>query len=422
MNKLVEWKRKKNRKPLILNGARQVGKTWLLKEFGKRHYEDVAYFMCDKDEEISNIFSSNFDIERIILQLSARIGKDIHPEKTLIIFDEIQSSPRILECLKFFYEDAPKFHIAVAGSLLGISLHQGNSFPVGKVDMIRIFPMNFEEFLIANEQEKLVDILNKKDYDSINKLKDTYEKFLRQYYFVGGMPAAVQAHVEKDGLQEVRSIQNQILFDYSRDFSKHVSKTVIPRVNMVWQGIPAQLFKENKKFIYGVLKDGGRAKEFETAIQWLVDAGLVYKVNRCKTIKMPLKAYEDFSAFKLFLIDCGLLGALAEIPASQMLVSDDTIKEYKGGFTEQYVLQQMMSRDEGSIYYYSAENSRLKIDFLTQDERGIMPIEVKAEGNVRANSLSEFLKNNPEIRGIRYSMLPYIQQDHFDNLPLWAIK
>lgn len=422
MNKLVEWKRKKNRKPLILNGARQVGKTWLLKEFGKRHYEDVAYFMCDKDEEISNIFSSNFDIERIILQLSARIGKDIHPEKTLIIFDEIQSSPRILECLKFFYEDAPKFHIAVAGSLLGISLHQGNSFPVGKVDVIRIFPMNFEEFLIANEQEKLVDILNKKDYDSINKLKDTYEKFLRQYYFVGGMPAAVQAHVEKDGLQEVRSIQNQILFDYSRDFSKHVSKTVIPRVNMVWQGIPAQLFKENKKFIYGVLKDGGRAKEFETAIQWLVDAGLVYKVNRCKTIKMPLKAYEDFSAFKLFLIDCGLLGALAEIPASQMLVSDDTIKEYKGGFTEQYVLQQMMSRDEGSIYYYSAENSRLKIDFLTQDERGIMPIEVKAEGNVRANSLSEFLKNNPEIRGIRYSMLPYIQQDHFDNLPLWAIK
>ncbi|MCQ2286909.1 MAG: ATP-binding protein [Bacteroidales bacterium] len=422
MNKLVEWKRKKNRKPLILNGARQVGKTWLLKEFGKRHYEDVAYFMCDKDEEISNIFSSNFDIERIILQLSARIGKDIHPEKTLIIFDEIQSSPRILECLKFFYEDAPKFHIAVAGSLLGISLHQGNSFPVGKVDMIRIFPMNFEEFLIANEQEKLVDILNKKDYDSINKLKDTYEKFLRQYYFVGGMPAAVQAHVEKDGLQEVRSIQNQILFDYSRDFSKHVSKTVIPRVNMVWQGIPAQLFKENKKFIYGVLKDGGRAKEFETAIQWLVDAGLVYKVNRCKTIKMPLKAYEDFSAFKLFLIDCGLLGALAEIPASQMLVSDDTIKEYKGGFTEQYVLQQMMSRDEGSIYYYSAENSRLEIDFLTQDERGIMPIEVKAEGNVRANSLSEFLKNNPEIRGIRYSMLPYIQQDHFDNLPLWAIK
>lgn len=422
MNKLVEWKRKKNRKPLILNGARQVGKTWLLKEFGKRHYEDVAYFMCDKDEEISNIFSSNFDIERIILQLSARIGKDIHPEKTLIIFDEIQSSPRILECLKFFYEDAPKFHIAVAGSLLGISLHQGNSFPVGKVDMIRIFPMNFEEFLIANKQEKLVDILNKKDYDSINKLKDTYEKFLRQYYFVGGMPAAVQAHVEKDGLQEVRSIQNQILFDYSRDFSKHVSKTVIPRVNMVWQGIPAQLFKENKKFIYGVLKDGGRAKEFETAIQWLVDAGLVYKVNRCKTIKMPLKAYEDFSAFKLFLIDCGLLGALAEIPASQMLVSDDTIKEYKGGFTEQYVLQQMMSRDEGSIYYYSAENSRLEIDFLTQDERGIMPIEVKAEGNVRANSLSEFLKNNPEIRGIRYSMLPYIQQDHFDNLPLWAIK
>lgn len=422
MNKLVEWKEKKNRKPLILNGARQVGKTWLLKEFGKRYYEDVAYFMCDKDEEISKIFSANFDIERIILQLSARIGKDIRPEKTLIILDEIQSSPRILECLKFFYEDAPDFHIAVAGSLLGISLHQGNSFPVGKVDMIRIFPMNFEEFLIANKQERLVDILNKKDYDSINTLKDTYEKFLRQYYFVGGMPAAVLAYVEKEGLQEVRSIQAQILFDYSRDFSKHVSKTDIPRVNMVWQGIPAQLFKENKKFIYGLLKDGGRAKEFEMAIQWLVDAGLVYKVNRCKAIKMPLKAYEDFSAFKLFLCDCGLLGALAEIPASQMLVSDDAIKEYKGGFTEQYVLQQMVSRDEGSIYYHSAENSRLEIDFLVQKEGKPVPIEVKAEGNVRANSLSEFLKNNPEIRGVRYSMLPYVQQEHFDNLPLWAIQ
>lgn len=420
MNKLVEWKEKKNRKPLILNGARQVGKTWLLKEFGKRYYEDVAYFMCDKDEEISKIFSANFDIERIILQLSARIGKDIRPEKTLIIFDEIQLSPRILECLKFFYEDAPNFHIAC--SLLGISLHQGNSFPVGKVDMIRVFPMNFEEFLIANKQERLVDILNGKDYDSINTLKDTYEKFLRQYYFVGGMPAAVLAYVEKEGLQEVRSIQTQILFDYSRDFSKHVSKTDIPRVNMVWQGIPAQLFKENKKFIYGLLKDGGRAKEFEMAIQWLVDAGLIYKVNRCKAIKMPLKAYEDFSAFKLFLCDCGLLGALAEIPASQMLVSDDAIKEYKGGFTEQYVLQQMVSRDEGSIYYYSAGNSRLEIDFLVQKEAKIVPIEVKAEGNVRANSLSEFLKNNPEIRGVRYSMLPYVQQEHFDNLPLWAIQ
>ena len=418
----MEWKEKKNRKPLILNGARQVGKTWLLKEFGKRYYEDVAYFMCDKDEEMSKIFSSNFDIDRIILQLSARIGKDIRPEKTLIIFDEIQSSPRILECLKFFYEDAPDFHIAVACSLLGISLHQGNSFPVGKVDMIRIFPMNFEEFLIANKQERLVDILNKRDYDSINTLKDTYEKFLRQYYFVGGMPAAVQAYIEKEGIQEVRAIQTQILFDYSRDFSKHVSKTDIPRVNMVWQGIPAQLFKENKKFIYGLLKDGGRAKEFEMAIQSLVDAGLIYKVNRCKAIKMPLKAYEDFSAFKLFLCDCGLLGALAEIPASQMLVSDDAIKEYKGGFTEQYVLQQMVSRDEGSIYYHSAENSRLEIDFLVQKEGKIVPIEVKAKGNVRANSLSEFLKNNPEIRGVRYSMLPYVQQEHFDNLPLWAIQ
>lgn len=422
ISKLKEWKDKKNRKPLILNGARQVGKTWLLKEFGKRYYEDVAYFMCDKDEEIKQIFSSSFDVNRILMQLSARIGKDIRPEKTLIIFDEIQSAPRVLEGLKFFCEDAPEYHIAVAGSLLGISLHQGNSFPVGKVDMIRIYPMNYEEFLLAMGQEKLVDILTAKDYASINALKDTYEKYLRQYYFVGGMPAAVLAHSNNEGLEEVRNIQQQILFDYARDFSKHVSRTDVPRVNMVWQGMPAQLFKENKKFIYGVLKDGGRAKEFETAIQWLVDAGLVYKINRCKAVKMPLKAYEDFSAFKLFMCDCGLLGAMAEIPASQMLVSDEAIKEYKGGFTEQYVLQQMVSRDRGSIYYFSADNSRLEIDFVVQKDGKVVPIEVKAEGNVRANSLSEYLKNNADLHGTRYSMLPYIEQEHFNNLPLWAIE
>lgn len=422
ISKLEEWKNKKNRKPLILNGARQVGKTWLLKEFGNRYYDDIAYFMCDKDEEISKIFSANFDVKRILMQLSARIGKDINPEKTLIIFDEIQSSPRVLEGLKFFCEDAPEYHVAVAGSLLGISLHQGNSFPVGKVDMIRMFPMNFEEFLLAMGQEKLVDILIKKDYFSINILKDTFEKFLRQYYFVGGMPAAVLAHANNDGLDEVRAIQQQILFDYSRDFSKHVSKTDIPKVNMVWQSMPAQLFKENKKFIYGVLKDGARAKEFENAIQWLIDAGLVYKVNRCKVPKMPLKAYEDFSAFKLFMCDCGLLGALSEIPASQMLVSDEGIKEYKGGFTEQYVLQQIISRDRGSIYYYSSDDSRLEIDFLVQNEGKIVPIEVKAEGNVRANSLSTYLQNNPNLHGIRYSMLPYVKQEHFDNIPLWAVE
>ncbi|MBR6041278.1 MAG: ATP-binding protein [Paludibacteraceae bacterium] len=419
--KLRDWKNKEKRKPLILNGARQVGKTWILKEFGRQYYTDVAYFMCDKDNEIERIFSSNFNVERILMQLSARRGKDIRPNETLIIFDEIQTAPKVLESLKFFCEDAPEYHIAVAGSLLGISLHQGFSFPVGKVDMIRIFPMNFEEFLLAMRQDLLVDILRKRDYDSINMLKDTFENFLRQYYYVGGMPASVQCHADKEGLEAVREIQKQILFDYSRDFSKHVPKADVPRVNMVWQGMPAQLFKENKKFIYGVLKDGGRAKEFETAIQWLIDAGLVYKVNRCKAPKMPLKAYEDFSAFKLFLCDCGLLGALAEIPASQMLVSDEAIKEYKGGFTEQYVLQQLVSHSGGAIYYYSSDNSRLEIDFLTQVDGKVVPIEVKAEGNVRANSFSAYLSEHPDLHGIRYSMLPYIQQEHFDNVPLWAV-
>lgn len=422
INKLIEWKDKANRKPLILNGARQVGKTWLLKEFGKRCFDDVAYFMCDKNDDLQAIFGGNFDVKRILFQLSAYRGKSIIPEKTLIVFDEIQAAPQILESLKFFCEDAPEYHIAVAGSLLGISLHHGSSFPVGKVDMIRIFPMSFEEFLNALGKENLVKALEWNDEETINVLQSTFIDLLRQYYFVGGMPAAVLSHVRGEGIEAVRTIQQQILFDYSRDFSKHVSNTEVSRINMVWNSLPSQLFKENKKFIYGVLKNGGRAKEFELSIQWLIDAGLVYKVNRCRAPQMPLKAYEDLSAFKLFMCDCGLLGAMSDIPASLILANNTAIKEFKGGFTEQYVLQQMVAKGYGSIYYYSADDSRLELDFLVQSNDSIVPIEVKAEANVRSNSFSEYLNKNPDLHGIRYSMLPYAKQEHFDNLPLWAIR
>lgn len=419
---LYRWKNNKRRKPLIVNGARQVGKTWLLREFGRIAYEKVAYLTCDKDSMIAEIFSGNFDVHRIIMNLSARTHIDITPETTLIILDEVQSVPKVLESLKYFCEDAPQYHVAVAGSLLGIELHQGNSFPVGKVDMVHIFPMNFEEFLMASGKDQMAELLRTRNYELINTLLPAYTDLLRQYYFVGGMPAAVASFVSGEGLKEVRKIQNQILFDYKRDFSKHAPVQEVPRINMVWNSIVSQLFKENKKFIYNVMKKGARAKEFEIAIQWLVDSGLVYQVFRSREPQMPLKAYEDMSAFKLFFLDLGLLGAMAEVPSAQILIGDSALKEFKGGFTEQYVFQQMRSNSEGSVYYYSADNSRLEIDFLVQNENGIVPIEVKAGGNVRATSLNAYLAQHPELHAIRYSMLPYKKQDRLVNIPLCAVR
>lgn len=419
--KLLEWKVSRDRKPLILNGARQVGKTWLLKAFGKQEYNKVAYINCDKNKMLQDVFGTDYDMKRIIRTLSALTNVEIQPGNTLLILDEIQSAPKVLASLKYFCEDAPDYHVAVAGSLLGIALHNDESFPVGKVDMMRVFPMNFEEFILALDKKQMYDILRSKDYVVMNSLSDALIDLLRQYYYVGGMPAVVQAYVRNEGLQKVRALQKQILFDYGKDFSKHAPSREVPRINMVWQAIPAQLAKENKKFIYGTLRKGARANEFEVAIQWLIDTGLIHKVNRCKQPSLPLKMYEDIAAFKLFIVDCGLLGAMVDAPASQILIGDSIFKEYKGAFTEQYVLQQMISRDEYNIYYYSADDSRLEIDFLIQQDATIVPIEVKAEGNVKANSLSQYLKEHPELTAIRYSMLPYKQQEHMMNIPLYAV-
>jgi uncharacterized protein len=419
-SQLLEWKNRKDRKPLILNGARQVGKTWLLREFGKNEFESVAYFSCDRMAELKEVFAMDFDTTRIIRSLSALSGVDILPGKTLIIIDEIQQLPVAITSLKYFCEDAPAYHIAVAGSLLGVFLHEGFSFPVGKVDMIKVYPMVFDEFLEAHGKLQLLEVLRARDYDVINPLNGAFVEELRQYYFTGGMPAAVAAYVNGEGLNRVREIQKLILFAYSNDFSKHVEKQVAQRINMVWQNIPSQLAKENKRFVYGALKKGARASEFELAIEWLVNAGLVYKVDRVKQPLMPLKFYEDFSAFKLFLLDCGLLGAMTDTPAAAILVGDSIFKEYKGTFTELFVLQQLKAIDSIPVFYYSSSDSQVEIDFMAQCGVSVIPLEVKAEENLRAKSLHQFVDSHPGLTGMRFSMSGYRCQSWMENVPLYA--
>ena len=420
IQQLKEWKSKSDRKPLLIHGARQVGKTWLLREFAKREYRKEAYIVCRKNELARQLFSQDFNIDRILRGLRALSGVDITPHDTLIILDEVQDIPEALESLKYFKEEAPEYHIAVAGSLLGISLHQDVSYPVGKVNVINLYPMNFEEFLLAKGENEACKLLQSRDYDTLNLLHEKYTDLLRQYYYVGGMPEAVKKYVETGALQEVRDIQEGILQGYGLDFSKHAPKEQVPRIRMVWSSIPSQLFKENKKFIYGALRKGARAHDFEMAIQWLIDAGLIYKV-RCTKPELPLSIYEDLSAFKLYMLDIGLMGALVKTDPANILIKNDIFKEYKGGMTEQYVLQQMKSKDIAPVYYHKTDDSRLEIDFLIQRKGEMIPIEVKAEGNVRSNALSQFLSHRPDLQAERYSMLPYKRQGNLTNIPLYAV-
>ncbi len=421
LQQLVEWKNKEGRKPLILNGARQVGKTWALREFAKREYAKEAYVLCRKDELVEQVFKKDFNVERILLSLKALTKVDITPGDTLIILDEVQEIPEAIEALKYFCEDAPQYHIAVAGSLLGISLHHDVSFPVGKVNEIDIYPMNFGEFLLAKGESQAYQLLKEKNFDVTNVIHEKYVDLLRQYYYVGGMPEAVKSFVEKSSLIDVRRIQNDILNGYERDFSKHAPVEQIERIRLVWKSIPSQLFKDNKKFIYGALRKGARANEFELAIQWLIDSGLLYKVSRCTKPALPLAIYEDFSAFKLYLLDVGLLGAMVDTDPAQVLINNTVFSEYKGGMTEEYVLQEMKSRGISRVFYHKTDDSRLELDFVIQYEGRLLPIEVKAEGNVRANSLTALLKTNPDLKAVRFSMLPYRQQDQLYCVPLYAI-
>ena len=418
---LKKWKESPTRKPLILQGARQVGKTYILKEFGAREYSEVVYINCDDNNDMQNMFV-DYDVDRIIRSMSAISGISIKPSTTLLILDEIQEVERGLASLKYFCEKAPEYHVAVAGSLLGITLHEGTSVPVGKVDMLYMYPMDFEEFLLAMGKEQLVELLRNNSWAALTPLRGMLTELLRQYYFVGGMPEAVKAYVERGDIWEVRSIHSKIIDAYRNDMSKHAPKQQVQRINMVWNSIPSQLARDNKKFIYGALRKGARANDFEMAIQWLVDSGLVHKVHRISKPVVPLKFYEDMASFKLFLLDCGLLGALSETPPEQILIGDNVFEEYKGAFTENYVLQQLKSLPRTFVYYYSNDNSTLEIDFVVQHEAHVIPIEVKAEENLRAKSLRQFVTDNSGLHGVRFSMSDYREQDWLTNVPLWAVR
>ena len=419
---LVEWKNHPSRKPLILNGARQVGKTWLLKEFGRREYQNMAYINCDHNEQMQSILSEGFDMPRILRNLSALTNVDIQPGKTLIILDEVQSVVGGIPSLKYFCENAPQYHVAVAGSLLGIQLHRGESFPVGKVQMMTLYPMSFGEYLLAKGEGMKKKLLDEPDYSIWSAIGSAYTDLLRQYYFTGGMPAAVEAFIEGESLHAVRNIQKQILADYAADFSKHAPGNEVPRIKMVWNSIPSQLARENRKFIYGAIKSGARAKDFELAIQWLIDCGLAYMIPRVSKAAMPLKFYEDFQAFKLYLVDIGLMGALVDTPAEKILIGADIFEEYKGAFTEQYVLQQMVSVEDTHIYYYSTPDSRTEVDFVIQRGCSVVPIEVKAEENLRAKSLRQLVTSNPGLHGLRFSMSGYREQEWMTNIPLFGVE
>lgn len=415
-DELCAWKNKNNRKPLILSGARQVGKTWILKEFGNAEFDNLAYINCDKATEMQNAFT-DFDTDRLIRFFSVVSNTSIQPGKTLIVLDEIQEVPIGLTALKYFCENASQYHIVVAGSLLGLELHKGTGFPVGKVDEINMYPLSFKEFLIAMGKDSIINLMDEHRWEELSSLSKMLIELLRQYYYVGGMPEVVKNYVADQDILQVRKTQKQILADYRRDFSKHVPSSLLPKVNMVWDSIPSQLAKENKKFIYGLLKKGGRAKEFEDAIQWLINAGLVYKVNRVSKIESPLKFYEDISAFKLFTVDLGLLGAMVDVPAKEVLINDNMFIEYKGAFTEQYVLQEIIEYGL-QPYYYSKENSRLEIDLIVQTDE-VYPIEVKAEENLKSKSLKTAYDENPKLKAVRLSMCGYKEQDWMTNVPLY---
>ena len=378
-------------------------------------------FSLDRDKEACSIFEQGGPTSSLLQKLSALASIDITAGDTLLILDEIQNCPQALTALKYFCEDSPEMHIAVAGSLLGISVHGNSSFPVGKVDIMRLYPMNFYEFLCAIGREKLAQALTDGNWSLIDSLSELYIDLLRQYFYVGGMPAVVQSFVANGELLQVRELQHRILNDYEADFSKHAPANEVPRIRMVWQSIPSQLAKENKKFIYGALKKGARAASFEMALQWLYDAGLVYKVNQVNAIKMPLKFYEEFGAFKLFLLDIGLLGAMVDAPASAILVKDDVFTEYKGAFTELYVCMQLQGTDI-PLFYHTVQNSRIEIDFAAQIGSAAYPIEVKAEENVKAKSLKTFLQKHQELQGIKLSMKNRIDQDRLKCIPLYGFR
>ena len=422
MEQLKAWKAKRQRKPLIIRGARQVGKTWLMKEFGATYYNEVVYINFDNNERMKNLFEGSLEIDRLITGLELYAGHKINAENTLLIFDEVQEVPKALTSLKYFNEDAPQYQIVCAGSMLGVALHQGTSFPVGKVEFLDLYPLSFFEFMMAMGKEQFMKLLQKGDFEMATTFKQDYIDLLKHYYYVGGMPEVVLSFSENKDFNEVREIQQRILAAYEQDFSKHAPNEVVPRIRMLWNSIPAQLTKENKKFIYGLIKEGARAKEYELALLWLTDCGLVHKVHRVMAPSLPLKAYEDLKAFKLFLVDVGLLSCMVGLRQGILLDGNEMFKEFKGALTEQYVLQQLKTLKGVQTYYWTAERGTAEVDFVIDTGNAIIPVEVKAEVNLQAKSLKTYReKFNPAL-SIRTSMADYKREDWLLNLPLWAVE
>jgi predicted AAA+ superfamily ATPase len=422
IKELINWKLNDYRKPLIILGARQVGKTWLIEEFGRQEYKQTVYINFEKMKAVRNLFVEDFDVQRILTSLTVFARKEINPENTLIVFDEIQAAEGGITSLKYFCEDAPEYHIIAAGSLLGMNLHQNVSYPVGKVDFLYMHPLSFLEFLTALDEERLANLLENPDWKLVNIFKDKLITYLRYYLFVGGMPEVVKYFVEKRDFRIVRNTQRRILTTYQNDFSKHAPKDIVQRINMVWKSIPSQLAKENKKFIYGVVKQGGRAKEFELAIQWLLDCGLLHQIYRISKPDMPLSAYQDLAAFKLYHNDVGLLCAMAKLPLTAIVDGNAVFGEFKGSLTENYVIQQLLLHDDNAIYYWTNDNNTNEVDFVIQNEEEIIPVEVKSGENLKSASFKFFCEKYKPKRAIRTSLTDYKEESWMINLPLYAIN
>ena len=418
---LKKWKNSQNRKPLIIRGARQVGKTWLMKEFGKTCYEKYAYINFDDNSRMQKLFEEDFDLDRIIQGFKIESGVNIESENTLIILDEIQETPKALKALKYFCENANEYHIVSAGSLLGVALHEGTSFPVGKVDFLNLAPLSFMEFMEALGEKELLELLKNNDFSMIKVFNTKFKEYLKLYYYIGGMPEVVNSYVQNKDLLEVRKIQIKLLEAYEQDFSKHAPTNIVPRIRQLWNNIPTQLAKENKKFIYGLVREGARAREYEIALSWLIDCGLIYQVNRVNNSKIPLSAYQDFNAFKLYLLDVGLLTAMTRIDAKTILEGNEIFEEFKGSLTEQYVLCQLKQCTELEVFYWSSDKGISEIDFITQIGRDNVPIEVKASENLQAKSLKSFVQKYNTKINIRTSMSDYRKENWLINIPLYSI-
>lgn len=420
INNLIAWKNSPNHLPLIIKGARQVGKTWLMKEFGETQYEKVAYISFDNNPRLDTLFQKDLNVKRLLDGLNIEVGFNITPKDTLIIFDEIQENPLALTSLKYFSENAPEYDIVAAGSLLGVAHHKGTGFPVGKVEYLNLYPLSFKEFLLAMKEKQILEIIDKNDFDMQRVFKERIIDLLRRYCYVGGMPKVVLSFSEKQDYNLVRKIQKNILDDYEGDFSKHIPPEQVERTRLLWNAIPSQLVKENKKCVYGKIKQGARAKDFEIALNWLIDSGLVHKVNRVTEPNMPLKAYEDVSAYKLFLLDVGLLGAINDLDSRSLLENDKLFNDYNGAITEQYVLQEFKTIGYLPVFYWAS--NRAELDFLIQYKNNIIPVEAKATVNLQAKSLKSFRqKYEPKI-SIRTSLADYEENNGLFNIPLYDIE